>query len=303
MENILKTVDITKKFSKKTAVSDVNMSIKKGDIYGFIGRNGAGKTTLIKMLVGLSHPTSGSVELFDSKNLNKMRQKIGTVIEAPAFVPYLNAKQNMFIQWKLLGSKDKSIIDKTLKLVGLDNVGNKKVKKFSLGMKQRLGIAMSLMGEPEFLILDEPTNGLDPEGIIEIRNMLKKLNKEKGLTILISSHILGELSKLATRYGIINDGILIDEFTEQELNERCQSSLIVKVDDVNKASEILKTELNTEKFSVLNENTLEVFDFINEAGTVNSVLSKNDVIVNSISNKSVDLEEYFMSKIGGNKND
>ena len=277
------------------------MNIKKGDIYGFIGRNGAGKTTLIKMLVGLSQPTSGSIELFDSKNLNKARRKIGTVIEAPAFIPHLSARQNMFIQWTLLGSKDKSIIDETLKLVGLDNVGNKKVKKFSLGMKQRLGIAMTLMGEPEFLILDEPTNGLDPEGIIEIRQMLKKLNQEKGLTILISSHILGELSKLATRYGIINDGVLIDEFTEQELTERCQSSLIVKVNDINKACEILKSELNTDKFSVLNENTLEVFDFVDNPGKVNSILAKNDIIIDSISKKSVDLEDYFMKVIGGNK--
>lgn len=301
MENILKTVDITKKFSKKVAVSAVNMNIKKGDIYGFIGRNGAGKTTLIKMLVGLSQPTSGSIELFDSKNLNKARRKIGTVIEAPAFIPHLSARQNMLIQWTLLGSKDKSIIDETLKLVGLDNVGNKKVKKFSLGMKQRLGIAMTLMGEPEFLILDEPTNGLDPEGIIEIRQMLKKLNQEKGLTILISSHILGELSKLATRYGIINDGVLIDEFTEQELTERCQSSLIVKVNDINKACEILKSELNTDRFSVLNENTLEVFDFVDNPGKVNSILAKNDIIIYSISKKSVDLEDYFMKVIGGNK--
>ena len=301
MENILKTVDITKKFSKKVAVSAVNMNIKKGDIYGFIGRNGAGKTTLIKMLVGLSQPTSGSIELFDSKNLNKARRKIGTVIEAPAFIPHLSARQNMLIQWTLLGSKDKSIIDETLKLVGLDNVGNKKVKKFSLGMKQRLGIAMTLMGEPEFLILDEPTNGLDPEGIIQIRQMLKKLNQEKGLTILISSHILGELSKLATRYGIINDGVLIDEFTEQELTERCQSSLIVKVNDINKACEILKSELNTDKFSVLNENTLEVFDFVDNPGKVNSILAKNDIIIDSISKKSVDLEDYFMKVIGGNK--
>jgi ABC-2 type transport system ATP-binding protein len=301
MENILKTVDITKKFSKKVAVSAVNMNIKKGDIYGFIGRNGTGKTTLIKMLVGLSQPTSGSIELFDSKNLNKARRKIGTVIEAPAFIPHLSARQNMFIQWTLLGSKDKSIIDETLKLVGLDNVGNKKVKKFSLGMKQRLGIAMTLMGEPEFLILDEPTNGLDPEGIIEIRQMLKKLNQEKGLTILISSHILGELSKLATRYGIINDGVLIDEFTEQELTERCQSSLIVKVNDINKACEILKSELNTDRFSVLNENTLEVFDFVDNPGKVNSILAKNDIIIDSISKKSVDLEDYFMKVIGGNK--
>lgn len=302
MENVLQTVDITKKFAKKTAVSSVNMTIKKGDIYGFIGRNGAGKTTLIKMLVGLSSPTSGSIELFGSKHLNKARHKIGTVIEAPAFVPNLSARQNMLIQWKLLGSKDKSIIDETLKLVGLSDVGRKKVKKFSLGMKQRLGIAMTLMGDPELLILDEPTNGLDPEGIIEVRNMLKRINQEKGLTILISSHILGELSKLATRYGIINDGVLIDEFTGDELVTRCQSSLIVKVNDANRASEVLKGALNTDKFTVINENTLEVFDFIDTPGVVTSALAKNDVVVDLISKKSVDLEEYFMNVIGGDNN-
>ena len=303
MGTVLKTNNVTKKFSKKTAVSAVNMNIKKGDIYGFIGRNGAGKTTLIKMLVGLSSPTSGTIELFEHKNLNKERHRIGTVIEAPAFVPHLSAKQNMIIQWKLLGSKDKSIIEETLKLVGLDNVGKKKVKKFSLGMKQRLGIAMTLMGKPDFLILDEPTNGLDPEGIIEIRHMLKKLNQEKGITILISSHILSELSKLATRYGIINEGVLIEEFTEEELVKRCQSSLIVKVDDVNRACEILKNELATDKFSVLNENTVEIFDFVNNPGDVTKALSKNDISVDSISTKSVDLEDYFMKVIGGSKND
>lgn len=301
MENILKTSNLTKTFSKKTAVSNVNMNIKKGDIYGFIGRNGAGKTTLIKMLVGLSSPTSGSIELFDDKNLNKQRRKIGTVIEAPAFVPHLSAKENMYIQWKLLGSKDKSIIDETLKLVGLEDVGKKKVKKFSLGMKQRLGIAMTLMGEPEFLVLDEPTNGLDPEGIIEVRKMLKKLNQERGLTILVSSHILGELAKLATRYGIINDGVLVEEFTDKELSERCRAGLIVKVDDVHKASEILKGELNTENFNVLNENTLEIFDFAENPGVITKAFAKSDISVDSISQKSVDLEEYFMSVIGGNK--
>ena len=301
MENILKTSNLTKTFSKKTAVSNVNMNIKKGDIYGFIGRNGAVKTTLIKMLVGLSSPTSGSIELFDDKNLNKQRRKIGTVIEAPAFVPHLSAKENMYIQWKLLGSKDKSIIDETLKLVGLEDVGKKKVKKFSLGMKQRLGIAMTLMGEPEFLVLDEPTNGLDPEGIIEVRKMLKKLNQERGLTILVSSHILGELAKLATRYGIINDGVLVEEFTDKELSERCRAGLIVKVDDVHKASDVLKGELNTENFNVLNENTLEIFDFAENPGVITKAFAKSDISVDSISQKSVDLEEYFMSVIGGNK--
>ena len=300
MESILKTSNLTKTFSNQTAVSNVNMNIRKGDIYGFIGQNGAGKTTLIKMVVGLSSPTSGSIELFGDKNLDKQRRKIGTVIEAPAFVPYLSAKENMHNQRRILGSKDKSAIDELLKFVGLGDVGKKKVKNFSLGMKQRLGIAMTLIGNPEFLVLDEPTNGLDPKGIIEIRETLKKLNQERGLTILISSHILGELSKLATRYGILNKGVLVEEFTDAELNERCRAGLIVKVDNVHKASEVIKGELSTENFNVLNENTLEIFDFTENPGVITRAFAKNDISVDSISQKSVDLEEYFMSVIGGN---
>ena len=300
MESILKTSNLTKTFSNQTAVSNVNMNIRKGDIYGFIGQNGAGKTTLIKMVVGLSSPTSGSIELFGDKNLDKQRRKIGTVIEAQAFVPYLSAKENMHNQRRILGSKDKSAIDELLKFVGLGDVGKKKVKNFSLGMKQRLGIAMTLIGNPEFLVLDEPTNGLDPKGIIEIRETLKKLNQERGLTILISSHILGELSKLATRYGILNKGVLVEEFTDAELNERCRAGLIVKVDNVHKASEVIKGELSTENFNVLNENTLEIFDFTENPGVITRAFAKNDISVDSISQKSVDLEEYFMSVIGGN---
>lgn len=301
--SVFKSENLTKVFSKKTAVSSVNMNINKGDIYGFIGRNGAGKTTLIKMIVGLIAPTSGGIELFGGKNLNEARKKIGTVIEAPCFIPNLSAKENLKIQWMLTGNKDKSMIDETLKLVGLDEVGKKKVKNFSLGMKQRLGIAMTLMGDPEFLVLDEPTNGLDPEGIIEIRKMIKKLNKEKGITVLISSHILGELSKLATRYGIINNGKLIEEFTDEELKERCQSNLLIKVDDVKKAAYVIENILGTKNFKVLNESSIELYDNIGNSGFINSTLSKNDITVNSISYKETDLEEYFMKVIGGKKDD
>lgn len=296
---MLKINNLTKTYKKKDSVSNLNMTINRGDIYGFIGRNGAGKTTTIKMIVGLTAPTHGEITLFGDKNLNKHRRKIGTVIEAPAFVPHMSAKENMYLQWLLLGNKDKSIIDDTLKLVGLDHVGNKKAKNFSLGMKQRLGIGMTLMGDPEFLILDEPTNGLDPEGIIEIRELLLKLNKERNITILISSHILGELSKLATRYGIINEGKLIDEFSAEELERRCSSALIIKVDDADKASEIIRTQLNSDNFKIVDEKTIELYDFINEPGKVNSTLAKNDVIVETISKKQVDLEEYFMKAIGG----
>lgn len=300
---VLKLNNLTKTYKNKDSVSNLNMTINQGDIYGFIGRNGAGKTTTIKMIVGLTNPTSGEISLYSNKNLAENRKKIGTVIEAPAFVPYLSAKENMHIQALLLNCKDKSLIDDILKLVGLGDVGKKKAKNFSLGMKQRLGIAMALIGQPDFLILDEPTNGLDPEGIIELRELLLKLNKEHNITILISSHILGELSRLATRYGIIDNGKLLDEFTEEELEERCSSYLEIKVDDTNKACEILKNELQTENFKVNAENVIELYDFLNEPGKVNSTLSKNDVIVESISKNRADLEDYFIKVIGGKKHD
>ena len=298
---ILNTKNLTKTYKKKNAVSNLNMSINKGDIYGFIGKNGAGKTTTIKMIVGLAAPTSGEITLFESKSLNQGRRKIGTVIEAPAFVPNLTARQNMLIQWKLLGNKNPAIIDEMLNLEGLDYVGKKKVKNFSLGMKQRLGIAMTLMGEPEFLVLDEPTNGLDPKGIVEVRELLQKLNEERGLTILISSHILSELAKLATRIGIIDDGVLLEEFSIDELDERCKSKLVVLVDDTEKAKDILAEQLNLKDYKVIDANTIEIYDKGVDSGTINTTLAKNDVVVNSISTSHADLEEYFLNVIKGGK--
>ena len=296
---ILKTSNLTKTYKSKNAVSSLNMCINKGDIYGFIGKNGAGKTTTIKMIVGLSQPTAGNLTLFEDKSLSKGRRKIGTVIEAPAFMPNLTARQNMLIQWKLLGNKNKAIIDEMLKLVGLQDVGKKKVKNFSLGMKQRLGIAMTLMGEPEFLVLDEPTNGLDPEGIVEIRELLLKLNREEGITILISSHILSELSKLATRIGIIHEGVLLEEFPIEELDKRCKSKLDIVVNDVEKSATILKEQLNITDYKIINDTTIEVYDLSIDSGVINSTLAKNDIIVNSISTSHADLEEYFLNIIQG----
>lgn len=301
METVLKTQGLTKKFGNKAAVSGVNMTINRGDIYGFIGKNGAGKTTLIKMLVGLSTPTSGEIELFDSKKLNPGRRKIGTVIESPAFVPNMSAKDNLKMQWLLLGSKDKKIIDEALKMVGLEGTGRKAAKKFSLGMKQRLGIAMALMGEPEFLILDEPTNGLDPEAIIEMRKMLQRLCREKGLTILVSSHILGELSKLATRFGMINDGVLIDEFTAEEFTNRSQTGLQVVVPDASKAIEVLEKELGLEACKMLDQKTLEIPGTAHDSAKIVTALAQNSINIESIAAKTTDLEEYFMSKIGGDR--
>ena len=245
MDAVLKTTELTKMFSRKKAVNSVSMTVNRGDIYGFIGKNGAGKTTLIRMAVGLASPTSGTIELFGSKNLTQMRKKIGTVIEYPAVIPHMTARQNLETQCRLQGVKDPKEIDRILEIVGLSDTGKKKAKNFSLGMKQRLAIAIALIGEPEFLFLDEPTNGLDPAGIKEIRELIQRLNHERGITVLISSHILGELSKLATRYGIIDRGMMIDEFTAEELEARCQSSLIIQVDQVEKACSVLENVVGT----------------------------------------------------------
>lgn len=223
MSVVLRTNHLTKQYRHRPAVQNLSMTIHEGDIYGFIGKNGAGKTTLIRMITGLAAPSDGTILLFGSSDLKKARRQIGTVIESPAIYPGMTARENLIVQYRLLGIRDESQADAILTLVGLADTGNKKAKNFSLGMRQRLAIALALVGNPRFLVLDEPTNGLDPEGIKEIRELILRLNRDRKITVLISSHILGELSKFATRYGIIHQGRLIDEFTEEQLQERCRS--------------------------------------------------------------------------------
>ncbi len=223
MSVILRTNHLTKRYGHRTVLSDLSMTIYEGDIYGLIGKNGAGKTTLIRMAAGLASPSDGSILLFGKPDLLQGRKEIGTVIESPALYPGMTARENLITQCKLQDA-DPAQIESILSLVGLGDTGAKKAKHFSLGMRQRLAIAVSLIGNPRLLLLDEPTNGLDPEGIREIRNLILKLNKERHITVLISSHILGELSKLATRYGILHHGVLLEEFTENELWERCSKA-------------------------------------------------------------------------------
>lgn len=221
MSVVLRTNQLTKCYNGRPVVDHLSMTIHKGDIYGFIGKNGAGKTTLIRMIAGLAAPTSGNALLFGSADLRKGRKRIGTVIESPALYPGMTAKENLLVHYRLQGIRDTSRADAILTLTGLKDAGRKKARDFSLGMRQRLAIAIALIGNPRFLILDEPTNGLDPEGIKEIRDLLLRLNHDLQITVLISSHILSELSKFATRYGIIHQGRLIDEFTEEQLIRRC----------------------------------------------------------------------------------
>jgi len=300
MDDILRIKGLTKTFGQTRAVDSVDMCIQRGDIYGFIGRNGAGKTTLIRILLGLCERQSGDIELFGSKNLFEGRDKTGCIIENPALFPKMTARDNIIAQSKAVGVKlSDSEIDDLLRVVGLESTGKKKAKNFSLGMKQRLSIALALVGNPEFLVLDEPTNGLDPEGIRDVRNLILRLNKEKNITVLVSSHILGELHKLATRYGVIDKGRLIKEFTAKELDEKTEDGFEIKVkeDDVQSAEDFLK-ESNIDysfdkekcKFTISkNENSDEILKQITAKG----------VIPTSYGFKNVDLEDYFMELIGG----
>ncbi len=303
MEYLLKTKDLKKTYFGKPAVNKINIDIKKGDIYGFIGKNGAGKTTTMKMIVGLERPSSGEIELFENKNLNEGRSKLGTVIEYPCLYPYMTARQNVEAQRYLLNVKDKSVVDDVLEIVGLSDTGNKKAKNFSLGMKQRLAIALSLVGNPEFLMLDEPINGLDPMGIKDIRDLILTLNRERGITIMMSSHILGELVKISTRFGIINKGELVDQFDYDELKERVKEKITIRVNDTIRAYDILKNEVKIENCIIDGDRSISIFDHLEDSGVITAALANNDVILESINKDGGDYESYFIKLMGGNKND
>lgn len=296
--------NLTKQYKQLRALDGLNMEIHCGDIYGFVGENGAGKTTLIRVLAGLAAQTSGEISLFgvnESKQLPKQRRRIGGMVENPAVYPDLTAVENLEICRLQRGIPGKDCIQEVLQTVNLTDTAKKKAKHFSLGMKQRLGLAMALLGDPEFLVLDEPVNGLDPIGIVEFRELLKKLNRERGITILISSHILGELYQLATCYGFIHKGKIVEQITLEDLNEKCKKHLYIKVDDAPKAVTVLETQLNTRKFEVLPGNIIRLYDLLDRSGDVMKVLFANGVVVEEITAKGDDLERYYVSLLGGQK--
>ena len=305
-EIVLKTYNISKKYGNQVSNDKISITIKKGEIYGLIGKNGAGKTTLFRIITGLSHKSSGNLEIFgksEEKDLNTARTMIGSLIESPAFYKNMTARENLEVSRLVRNIAGKECIDEVLELVGLSDTNKKKVKNFSLGMRQRLGIANALLGNPKLLILDEPINGLDPMGIVEIRELLKKINKEKDVTILISSHILGELSELATNYGIINNGRLVEEISVKELKEKCRQYIEVIVDNPAKASTILEKELLITDYEVLENNRIKIFSNLDSSGLINGTLYKNKVVVQKINLKGENLEEYFINKVGGINND
>lgn len=303
-ENILVTRGLTKEYGKFTAVNSANLSIKKGEIYGLIGRNGAGKTTILRMIAGQSIPTSGEIELFsETNNLVKVRTRIGSMVEEPSFFPYMTAHQNLEYYRLQRGIPGESnYVDDILKEVGLKDVGKKKFKSFSLGMKQRLGLGLALMSNPDFLILDEPVNGLDPMGIVEIRNLLLKLNSERNMTIIISSHILSELSNLATNYGFIDNGIILEELSSEDLHEKCKACIEIKVDNPSKVTALLEKELKCNEYEVLPSNIIHIYSYIEDPSIISDLVVKNGIKLMCMEIKGQSLEDYFISIVGGNKN-
>ena len=296
METILKTVNLTKVYGRRTVVDGVSMTINKGDIYGFIGKNGAGKTTFMRTVLSLTSITSGKIELFGGKKIEEVGNKIGSLIEAPGLYKNATAYENLK-RFSILYGADESKINDILKFVNLDKTGKKKAKDFSLGMRQRLGIAIALLGEPEFLVLDEPINGLDPAGIKEIRDVILKLNKELGITFLISSHLLDELAKVVTKYGIINNGVLLEEVSAKELINNCKNKLIIKTDDNSKAKELIKSEFDIKKIDTI-EDKLVLYSNLENSALINKYLVKKGILVSEIYTEVDSLEEYFIRKIG-----
>ncbi len=300
MEIILETNNLEKKYKNFRVLNHTNIHIEKGAIYGLIGKNGAGKTTLIRIICGLQEPTSGNYTIYgvdySSNNIISVRKRMGAIIEVPSIYGEMTAKDNLIEQYKLVGMPTLEGIDELLKLVGLSNTGRKKAKNFSLGMKQRLGIAIALASNPDFLILDEPINGLDPQGIIEIRELILKLNKEKRITILISSHYLDELAKIATHYGFLDNGSIIKEISSEELKKKMEHKFILKVD--NQKVFVKYFEQNKISYEIMDNQTINVYGKYNLSKFVRD-LSKENLIIDEIHEQEESLENYYINLIGG----
>lgn len=304
MENVIEIFNLRKVYKTKVALDDVTLNIKKGEILGLVGKNGAGKTTLIRCLTGVANLTSGSfkingVESTDKVGMKEQKRKMAAMIEAPALYLNASAKFNLISRGILLGLEGdlNAFAEEQLRFVGLEEVinSNRAAKDFSLGMRQRLGIAMALIGDPEVLILDEPTNGLDPEGIVEIRNLLLKLNKEKNTTILISSHILGELSKLASSYVFIDQGKIIKQLEGDDIEHAMKARFVLRCSDQEKAISILeKKGINFGKSA----HHISLFD-IEDAGPIITMLVKEGIEIITIKEEKSDLEDFYMSLLGG----
>ena len=300
MDYVLRTTNLCKHYKNFKALNGLTMNVPKGSIYGFVGRNGAGKTTLIRMVCGIQFPTDGNFDLYGVKNTDEKitdtRRKMGAVIETPSIIPYLNARKNLEMQYDIMGMPDYKGIDELLDLVGLKNTGKKLAKNFSLGMRQRLGIAVALCGNPDLLVLDEPINGLDPQGIIDMRELILKLNREKKITIIISSHILDELSKIATHYGFINDGRIVREMSAEELEQECRKCMRINVTDTTVLARVLDTmKLD---YKIIDNELADIYGSPNITDLALSLWDEKCKII-SVSEHDENLESFFISLVGG----
>lgn len=304
MEYVLKTTALTKKYGKYKALDGLTMNIPRGTIYGFVGKNGAGKTTLIRLICGLQEPSSGEYTLYGikntSKNIIKSRKRMGAIVETPSISLDMTAEENLKQQYLILGLPSFDGLSNILKLVGLEKTGKKKAKNFSLGMRQRLGIAIALVGDPDFLILDEPINGLDPQGVIEIRELILKLNREQQITVLISSHILDELSKLATYYGFIDNGHIIKEVSAAEIENACRKCMFVEVSNTQILAHILD-RMNVE-YEILSAKQANIFAKLS-ISEIASTLENEGCELISMQEHDETLESYYVSLVGGKKNE
>lgn len=304
MDYILETRSLSKHYGHFKALDGMNMHVPKGAIYGLVGKNGAGKTTLIRLICGLQEPSAGSFTLYGTENRDKAivkaRRRMGAVVETPSIYLDMTAEENLKMQYRVLGLPSFEGIGELLSLVGLENTGRKKVRHFSLGMKQRLGIAVALAGDPDFLVLDEPVNGLDPQGIIEIRELILKLNRERQISVLISSHILDELSRLATHYGFVDSGRMVKEISAEELDAVCRKCVRLVVSDVKPLARVLDS-MGIE-YNILSPTQADVFANVNLSGLVNA-LTKESCELIAAQERDESLESYYVNLVGGARHD
>lgn len=294
---VIETKQVTKAYGSLLALDHVNIHVKKGSIYGLVGDNGAGKSTLLKLLAGHSYATEGEIQLFGKygeKELESTRRKIGFMIEQTGFFPNITVEQTLKYYCIQRGIPDSKKIYEMIKLMGIEEKRNSKCRNLSLGQKQRLGLAIAMMGEPQLLVLDEPINGLDPSGIIEFRNLLHRLNEEKNITILLSSHILSELQQIATAYGILSKGNLIEEISAHELQEKCSDCIEIKLSDVEKYTVLLERNFPRETYKVLPENNIRIYRPKAQAEVYSKLASENDIYITGMRTIQSSLEDYYM---------
>ncbi|MBO7424167.1 MAG: ABC transporter ATP-binding protein [Clostridiales bacterium] len=301
MSNIvLETKGLKKKYGKSTVIDNFSFKVEKGHICGLIGPNGAGKTTIMKIMAGLTKSNGGSLELFGTgKDLDRNRRRISFLIENPMLDINMSAYKNMEYIKYLKGIPTSEKIDDVLEFVGLGDAKDKKVKKFSLGMRQRLAIGMAILSKPEILILDEPVNGLDPEGIVDVRKMIKRLVHEEEVTVLISSHILSELSELCTDYAIINHGCLVESITSEELQIKCENHITLKTDDINRTATILEGKLGISKYKVFRDEEVHIFEKLDDISVISRAITDSGLTILKLVEEGASLEEYYLSKVGG----